>query len=120
MLGPLNVVSIPVTDLARAREFYGSTLGLGEPWFDDEAMGWIEWGTQGADGNVAVTLANDEAGPGGGTTPVFRTADCRAFHAELVRLGIRCEEPVEVPGLLVYCTFFDPDGNRLQAISDAA
>lgn len=113
----LNVVSLAVKDLDRARRFYGETLGLGEPWFADEEMGWIEWGAQGSPGNIAVTIANGEVQPGGGTTPVFNTDDCRAFHAELVRLGVRCEDPVEVPGLLTYCTFYDPDGNRLQAIS---
>jgi hypothetical protein len=30
---------------------------------------------------------------------------------------VRCEDPVDVPGLLTYCTFYDPDGNRLQPIS---
>jgi len=36
-----------------------------------------------------------------------------------MRRDVRCEAPVVVPRLLTYCTFFDPDGNRLQAISDA-
>jgi catechol 2,3-dioxygenase-like lactoylglutathione lyase family enzyme len=118
LLHQVNVVSVTVTDLARAREFYSETLGLGAPWFDDEQMGWIEWGGQGQNGNLAVTLPRDNARPGGGTTPVLNTADCQVLFAEFQKRGVRCEEPVIVPGLLVYCTFYDPDGNRLQAISD--
>ena len=36
----------------------------------------------------------------------------------LTKQGVRCDQPVIIPGLLMYCTFYDPDGNRLQAISD--
>lgn len=118
LLKGLNVVSLTVTDLARARDFYSNVLGLGQPWFDDESLGWIEWGERGKNGNIAVTLARDDSRPGGGITPVFNTDDCRVLLAELRRRGVRCEESVDVPGLLTYCTFYDPDGNRLQAISD--
>ena len=120
LLGQVNVVSVTVTDLARARAFYGTTLGLGDPWFDSEEMGWIEWGADGRAGNLAVTLPRDGATPGGGTTPVLDTADASALHRALQQRGVRCE-PLEVVagGLLVCCTFHDPDGNRLQAISPA-
>ncbi len=118
LLKGLNVVSIAVSDLARARDFYSNILGLGQPWFDDEALGWIEWGGPGKGGNVAVTVASHDVRAGGGTTPVFNTDDCRLLVRELRRRGVRCEEPVDVPGLLTYCTFYDPDGNRLQAISN--
>ncbi len=117
LLGSVSVVSLSVRDLGRARRFYGEILGLGEPWFDDEALGWIEWGERGRDGNLAVTPAHAETQPGGGTTPVLHTEDCHTLYAELQRRGVRCEPPVEVPGLLTYCTFYDPDGNRLQALS---
>ena len=33
LLRGLNVVSLTVTDLARASDFYSNVLGLGEPWF---------------------------------------------------------------------------------------
>ena len=36
LLNGVNVVSLPVRDLAAARTFYGDALGLGKPWFDDE------------------------------------------------------------------------------------
>lgn len=48
MSGPfrgINVVSISVTDLDRARLFYRDTLGLGEPLYDLPETGWIEFST---------------------------------------------------------------------------
>jgi catechol 2,3-dioxygenase-like lactoylglutathione lyase family enzyme len=118
LLSQVNVVSLSVTDLSRARDFYSITLGLGSPWFDDEQLGWIEWGQRGQNGNLAVTLAREDIRPGGGTTPVLNTTDCQMLFSVLTKQGVRCDEPVIIPGLLMYCTFYDPDGNRLQAISD--
>jgi hypothetical protein len=41
--GP-HVAPISLTDLDRTRRFSNERLTLGEPWFDNAAMGWIEWG----------------------------------------------------------------------------
>lgn len=43
----INVVSIAVPNLARAREFYAGVLGLGTPIYDLPEAGWIEFGTGG-------------------------------------------------------------------------
>lgn len=65
----LNVVSLTVTDLSTARQFCSDVLGLGDPWFAGQAMGWVEWGADGQAGNLAITLSRDGATPKGGTTP---------------------------------------------------
>ncbi len=44
----INVVSVPVPDLDRARLFYGETLGLGTPLYDLPKVGWVEFGSGGA------------------------------------------------------------------------
>ena len=48
----INVVSIPVPDLDKARAFYRDVLGLGEPVYDLPEMGWIEFKTGSAAGNL--------------------------------------------------------------------
>ena len=53
----INVVSISVTDLDRAREFYRDTLGLGPPLYDLPEAGWIEFSTGANGGNLSVTTA---------------------------------------------------------------
>ena len=49
-----DFVSVPVRDMARARQFYSGTLGLPSPNLDD---GWPEFET----GNVSLYLLNPAA-----------------------------------------------------------
>jgi predicted enzyme related to lactoylglutathione lyase len=109
----INVVSIPVADLDRGREFYRDVLGLGTPVYDLPEAGWIEFATGGA-GNLAITTAPQGWAPVEGITVVLDTADCDAACAALRARGVRCDDPVVFPGFVTYCTFHDPFGNRLQ------
>jgi catechol 2,3-dioxygenase-like lactoylglutathione lyase family enzyme len=113
----INVVSIPVPDLEKARAFYGGVLELGEPVFDMTDIGWIEYSTGLPDGNLSVTLAEPGWTPSVGATVVLNTDDCHTACAELRARGVRCDDPVGVPGVVTYCSFYDPFGNRLQMCS---
>ncbi|HYG64511.1 MAG TPA: VOC family protein [Thermoanaerobaculia bacterium] len=114
----INVVSLSVPDLDAAREFYGQVLGLGAPLYDMPEIGWVEFSGGAAAGNIAVTTNEPAQPPSTRTTVVFNTRDCYESCAELRRRGVQCEEPVAVPGVITYCTFYDPFGNRLQMCSD--
>ena len=113
----INVVSISVTDLDLAREFYGTVLGLGTPAFDLPDAGWIEFTTGTPSGNIAVTTAAPDWTPHTGTTIVLNTDDCAATCATLRTRGVRCDDPIVFPGYVTYCSFYDPFGNRLQICS---
>jgi catechol 2,3-dioxygenase-like lactoylglutathione lyase family enzyme len=89
----INVVSIPVADLDRGREFYRDVLGLGTPVYDLPEAGWIEFATGGA-GNLAITTAPEGWAPVEGITVVLDTADCDAACA-----GSPLRRPGGVPGL---------------------
>jgi predicted enzyme related to lactoylglutathione lyase len=115
----VNVVSIAVPDLESAREFYQKTLGLGEPVYDLPEAGWIEFSTGGKGGNLSVTTEGYAESPDQRTTVVLETSDCKAAYDILKGKGVRCEEPVVFPGFVVFCTFYDPFGNRLQMCSPA-
>jgi len=115
----INVVSIPVPDLDRGREFYRDVLGLGTPMYDIPEAGWIEFGTGSAAGNLAITKAEPDWHPSPGTTVVLNTPDCHRTAEELRSRGVKCDEPVIFPGYVTYCTFYDPFGNRLQMCSPA-
>jgi predicted enzyme related to lactoylglutathione lyase len=114
----INVVSISVRDLSKARAFYGTVLGFGEPVYDLPELGWIEFKSGASYGNIAVTLAEKDWQPSTGTTLVLNVADCHAACAELRQRGVQCDEPVTVPGFVIYCNFYDPFGNRLQMVSN--
>jgi predicted enzyme related to lactoylglutathione lyase len=115
----INVVSISVTDLDQAREFYRDTLGMGEPLYDLAEAGWIEFSTGGPAGNLSVTRAGAGWTPSFGTTVVLNVADCHAAVAELRSRGVACEEPQVFPGFVTFASFYDPFGNRLQMCSPA-
>ena len=115
----INVVSISVTDLERACEFYRDVLGLGEPIYDLPDAGWVEFRSGSPSGNIAVTTAEPHWQPNTGTTVVLNVADCHTACAELQRRGVHCEDPVVFPGYVTFCSFYDPFGNRLQMCSPA-
>jgi predicted enzyme related to lactoylglutathione lyase len=115
----INVVSISVSDLDQARQFYRDVLSLGEPIYDLSAAGWIEFGSGNPSGNIAVIKAEPDWQPNTGTTIVFNVEDCNQACTELRRRGVRCEDPVVFPGYVTYCSFYDPFGNRLQMCSPA-
>lgn len=113
----INVVSIAVPDLDAARDFYSNTLGLGEPLYDMPEMGWIEFSAGTPEAHISITTAAEGWQPGAGTTIVLNTADCHQSAAELRARGVRVEDPVGIPGVITYCSFYDPFGNRLQMCS---
>lgn len=115
----INVVSISVTNLDAARQFYRDTLGLGEPLYDLPDAGWIEFSTGREGGNLSVTLAAPGWTPSTGTTLVLDVEDCHAAVAELRDHGVACEEPQVFPGFVTFASFYDPFGNRLQMCSPA-
>ena len=114
----INVVSISVSDLDRARAFYRDLLGLGEPLYDLPEAGWIEFSTGSAE-NLSVTRAEPGWKPSFGTTLVLNVADCHAAVAELRERGVACDEPVVFPGFVTFASFYDPFSNRLQMCSPA-
>jgi predicted enzyme related to lactoylglutathione lyase len=115
----INVVSIAVPDLARAKDFYGRVLELGEPVFDIPEAGWVEFSTGPSSGNLSITTEGWGSPVNGNTTLVLNTQDCRAACERLRAKDVRCDDPVEFSGFVVFCTFYDPFGNRLQMCSPA-
>ena len=64
-----------------------------------------------------MTTAEEGWQPSHGTTVVLTTDDAHKTCAELRARGVRCDDPVGIPGVVTYCSFYDPFGNRLQMAS---
>ena len=110
----IDVVSYNVADFERAKKFYGETLGLPIA-AQMDGVGWIEYGFP----NHTHLALNAWQGPGpvptgGGATVVFGSKNVRAAVEHLRAKGVRCDDAVEIPGMVIYASFYDLDGNRLQ------
>jgi catechol 2,3-dioxygenase-like lactoylglutathione lyase family enzyme len=110
----LDHVSVIVTDVARARAFYGGVLGLTEiappATFDFVAI-WYR-----LNGQTLHLLQKPTADPIGSRHFCLHVPDIAAARQYLVNLGIAIDETVAIPG----CDRFfirDPDGNRIEVLS---
>ena len=117
----VSVVSYHVTDWEKAKKFYQETLEWPINYVSDEA-GWIEFGFE----NKTLLAISRWDGPEpippmlGGATAVLDVTDAYKATDELRSRGVKCEDVVEIPGMVCYGTFYDPEGNRIQFASEPA
>ena len=110
----VDFVSIPTTDLERAREFYAGVLGLEESkhWGRENPVG-IEF----ENGTVTLALlANERLGIPfqANKAPIaFQVDDTHAARAELEQRGVTFLADTIDSGVCHMAHFEDPDGNVL-------
>ena len=110
-INAIGFVAIPVTDIPRARKFYGEVLKLK---VSDEMMGgkWIEYAV--GEDTLAIANVSDTWRPSDqGTGAAFEVED---FDDAIQRLKDRhvrfAAEPFETPCCHM-AVVQDPDGNKL-------
>jgi len=98
----VDFVAVPVSDLARADEFYGDTLGLSR---NPKSSGdrWVEHETP----NVTLALSTF------GGTIALRVPDVREARRELEEGGMAFAMDTFDSGVCHGAPFTDPDGNHL-------
>lgn len=111
----LDVVWYPVTDWQRAKSFYREALGL-QPTFGSDEMGWQQYAV--GEGSPDIAIARAQPGQkvtgDGGAVVVLAVIDIEAGRQRLLAKNVRCDEVTVIPNIVKLCTFYDPDGNRLQ------
>ena len=112
MIKYVDIVSIPVSDQARARTFYTDVLG-----FDlvrDSPMGpdrrWVEVAPKGAQTSFTLVTWFEDMPAGVLRGIVLDTDDLDAELADLRARGLAAS-PVEQQPWGRFATFDDPDGN---------
>jgi len=115
----INVAYVYVRDWEAAKKFYSETLGWPLVFSSDE-IGWCEFGVENATHFAINRLDEKDPDPGEGSrvTLTFKVEDVRAVTAELRARNVRCDDPVHIPGVVLYGTFYDPEGNRFQFVSN--
>jgi predicted enzyme related to lactoylglutathione lyase len=115
-----RLVTLPVSDQARAKDFYVDTLGF--ELVADRQLGLVRWlqvAPRGA--QTGFTLASAEQGfePGSMTGIMLETADLDADCAQLAAAGAAIEGPADFPWGR-QATLTDPDGNSFVLTAPAA
>ena len=108
-----DFISVPVTDMERAKRFYGETLGLPEIAHPEQGFPEYQLGE-----NVSLYLLQMENIGGSFQGPhtasiALRVPDVEAAQKELEAKGVEFDGETVDTSVCHMATFFDPDGNRL-------
>jgi catechol 2,3-dioxygenase-like lactoylglutathione lyase family enzyme len=115
--GAMVVATIPVTDLDRAKQFYGETLGLGFMW-ENPASVRFDCG-----GGTQLSIFRRGPSKADHTLAHFEVSDIEAVVSALEGQGVTfvdyTEGPLQTTGHITQlgparvAWFHDPDGNTL-------
>lgn len=104
-------VSMPVSDLDRAIDWYQSVLGFELDYRMDD-IGWCELKSPVAGVNVGLSVV-EKPNPGG-ATPTFGVKDIAAAKASLEANDVRIDGDVmTIENMVSLLTFYDADDNAL-------
>ncbi|MEU4215404.1 VOC family protein [Actinoplanes sp. NPDC026623] len=111
----IDVLSLPVSDQARARDFYVGTLGFELIRQNDmgPAQQWIQVAPKGAQTSITLVSWFDSMPAGSLQGLVLHTDDLDAEVAALIGRGVAIPDGIQREAWGRYAVFADPDGNRL-------
>ncbi len=111
----VTLLSLPVSDQERARDFYVNTLGF--DLLEDEPMGpgqrWVQVAPKGAQMSITLVTWFDSMPPGSLRGLMLDTDDLDGDIATLTERGVRFEGDIQQQHWGRFVTFTDPDGNGL-------
>lgn len=114
-ISKINVVSLPVSDQSRSRDFYVDVLGF--DLVDDESFGesmrWVRVAPRGGATSFTLVTWFPTMSPGSLKGIVLETDDVDADAAALVAKGVVLDGEVEDQPWGRFVSFNDPDGNGL-------
>jgi predicted enzyme related to lactoylglutathione lyase len=108
----MSAVWYPVRQWEAAKAFYTQVLELTQTAANDSS-GWAAYATGGPP--LFLVRRPHLAGGTGGAVVTFDCQDLEALHDRVVAAGGRVEEVLQTSGNLLIMTFYDPDGNKLEA-----
>jgi catechol 2,3-dioxygenase-like lactoylglutathione lyase family enzyme len=111
----VQLLSLPVTDQDRARDFYVGTLGM--DLVRDNPMGpsqrWVEVAPKGGQTSITLVTWFETMPPGSLKGLVLETDDLDGDVAALTGRGVAIEGGIQEQPWGRFVTFDDPDGNGI-------
>jgi catechol 2,3-dioxygenase-like lactoylglutathione lyase family enzyme len=111
----VTVVSVPVSDQDRARDFYVDKLGFELVRDDDSVPGlrWVQVAPKGGTTSLTLVTWFDSMPAGSLRGLVLRSDDIQADYARMAGNGVRFEGPPKQQPWALEAVLSDPDGNSL-------
>jgi catechol 2,3-dioxygenase-like lactoylglutathione lyase family enzyme len=108
-----DFVSVPVADMARARRFYGETLGLPPVGKTDEAWPEFQLGENVSLYLIDPTNLGQQVGAPHSSSIALRVPDVATARAELEEKGVQFQGEILDTGVCHMAFFADSEGNAL-------
>ena len=111
----VQVISVPVSDQERAKEFYVEKLGF-ELTRDDKSVPgirWVEVSPKGGAPSLTLVTWFETMPPGSLQGLVLASSNLEAECARLAAEGVPFDRPLEAQPWGTEAVICDPDGNKL-------
>jgi catechol 2,3-dioxygenase-like lactoylglutathione lyase family enzyme len=114
-IAKVQVVSVPVSDPDRAKDFYVNVLGMDvlQDMPMDDSMRWIQVAPKGSQASITLVTWFPSMPPGSLKGLVLETEDMEATIAEIASKGFVIESEIDEQPWGRFVTFDDPDGNGI-------
>jgi catechol 2,3-dioxygenase-like lactoylglutathione lyase family enzyme len=109
----LEILTVPVSDVDRAKAFYSGVLGFNcdHDTVISENMRVVQLTPPGSACSIAIGVGIGDAPPGSAQGLTLVVDDIEAARTELVGRGLHAGEVTDFGGGIQFVFFGDPDGN---------
>jgi predicted enzyme related to lactoylglutathione lyase len=110
----VSVVSVPVSDPERAKQFYVKQLGFEVKREDKSIPGlhWVQVAPKGSETSLTLVTWFESMPPGSLQGLVFASDDIQSDYEALNAVGVEFQSPPKKQPWGTEAVFRDPDGNR--------
>ena len=113
------IFQIKVRNIERAKKFYEEIFGFKNIWYEGPEIGWTEFNLPGDSPHLGLNSVEEgeefEMDSGVFTIQVKNLEETKKF---LDKKGIETSEITDIPNMVSYFNMTDPEGNRVQIVSD--
>lgn len=111
----LEVITVPVSDVDRAKEFYAEKLGfhVDGDWKMDGGIRYLQLTPVGSSCSITIGNGITKAQPGSIDSLLLVVDNIHKVHDVLVEKGVKVTDVEKMPWGAWHIFFSDPDGNKL-------